>query len=226
MTNFRDGNLVQGQNFGNVTSTVALTETFTEIDPGYYGIVNIYSDSSTAINRQIGMAPGEIEGQVIMLNFMSEAPFTCLMSTIVNSYTRIISSWTPQQYDKLQLVWTSGTWQEVSRSAFSDGTVVPIVSFNPTKWQSFASVQSFGAASYAVMSGYFLSLTNSNTTSMGILPAGYHQTTVTAEKPGVFMLADGSYFISNIILNSNVLYISPTANINDRVYVDSFTYAI
>jgi len=176
MSNFRNSNYQTGQNFGNKSLTVNLTETYTTINVGDFGIINLYSDSTVAVDRQINISSGLIDGQIVTFNFLSYSPSppypTALFSTTANSYLRINSNWQPIQYDQIVLIWNSQLWIEMGRFAYADNKPTLITAYS-NKWGSAAYVTSFGNHTYAIMTGSFTSLDDSNDDPMGVFPLGY-----------------------------------------------------
>lgn len=114
-----------GETFYQDSVDVFLTESNTWVETKNYARLNIYSDSTTASDRQIQLAPSDLEGQQITLILLSGDDTTCLLSTLSTSYVRLEAAWTPLQYDQLTLQWTKGLWIEIGRSSAGTG------GFNP-----------------------------------------------------------------------------------------------
>lgn len=119
-----------GDTFYQNSVDINLLESDTYVDTAGYARFNLYSDSTVSSQRQITLAPSDLEGQQITLILMSGDDTTCLLSTISTSYLRIETAWTPLQYDQLTLQWSKGLWIEVSRSASGTGGFNPIIT-NP-----------------------------------------------------------------------------------------------
>lgn len=222
MANFRDGYLTQGENLGNLTNSITLTQVTTAVDPGMFGIIVIYSDSSIAADRSIILSPSVIPGQEITLCFMSDSPYACQLTTLSASYMRLNKTWTPQQYDKLTLQWIDNTWQEMSRFTFQDNTPVSVEPYS-SKWSSSANVRYVSNANVAIMSGSFTSLEDNNDDPLGTFPTGYF---------GVFSIpcvrrsSGGTITIVDMGTSGSVFGMTPTASTGDVVYVGSLCYVV
>jgi len=116
--------------YASLDLQLTTTETYLTIDKTISS-VKLYSDSTVASDRPLIIGPGEIEGQVLLLSMESgdigPTPSSLLLSTISASYMRLSASWTPVLYEKLELVWLNGTWQECYRSE----AAVPVNPFDP-----------------------------------------------------------------------------------------------
>lgn len=224
MVNFRNGNLIPGQNFGTDSYSITLTSTETLINPGNFGLINIYSDSSTSTDRSIILGSSTINGQILTLNFMSESPYTCQMTTLSASYMRLTSTWTPSQYDKIQLMWILGTWQEIGRSTFLDNIPVTVEAYS-SKWTSNATVQWYGNRQYAKMNGSFTSTVDNNSDVIGVFPTGYRPA-FGFSIPVTYRYPNDTTTIVDCGTGGNVFGITPNANTGDRVYVSSIFYAV
>lgn len=134
-----------GENFYQDSVDVLLTTPDIYLETKDFARFNLYSDSTTAMDRQILLAPTDLEGQQITLILQSGDSTTCLLSTASTPYVRIEGAWTPSQYDQITLQWSKGLWIEITRSASSGGGFNPditnpqpgdIIIYSGTAWEN------------------------------------------------------------------------------------------
>lgn len=113
MSNFRSGNLEQGQPLGAVTATYALLADDTAIPTQGTAMLLLSSDSSTASARTFTLAASSLVGHVLRVYFTSGSSTTAQLAN--TGATKLESDWTPVQYDLLTLVSDGTNWVEVSR---------------------------------------------------------------------------------------------------------------
>ncbi len=116
MPNFRGGLLSQGQPLGNVSQTMTLTADNQVINPsGYWSMINLESDSTTASQRTFTILGSTLDGQALILMFTSGSSTTAELADSGNCL--LSAAWTPTQGDVLTLVWNSrlAKWVETAR---------------------------------------------------------------------------------------------------------------
>lgn len=190
-----------GENFYTSSKDVNLTDVTTVIVTAGYSRINLYSDDTTSINRQILLEPSDLEGQQITLVLMSGDSTTCLLSTLSTSYVRLTSAWTPVQYGQITLQWTDGLWIDIGRTPVEFNGFDPVIT-NPqtgdileyngsewvnvpfptssftwvpcttqTNWSGTIEVASV-SANMKVLRGQVTSTTGTNS-PMALVPSGY-----------------------------------------------------
>ncbi len=115
MANFHDGYLDRGQPLGMINQDVTLNadDIVINLNPKT-SLLRLYSDNTTAANRDFTLIPGYLMGQELLLTLMSAGATTCRLQDAGN--VALSAAWTPQQYDTLSLVWNGSVWAETARS--------------------------------------------------------------------------------------------------------------
>ncbi len=176
MSNFRDGNLNQGQPLGAVYSTYYLIADDTPIPTQGVSLIFIGSDSATAANRTFTLAASSLVGQLTRLVFNTGSSSTAqLVST---GAMKLESDWTPTQYDCLTLISDGTNWLEVARGKSTGLSSLPLASAH-----IFVGNGS-GVATDVAMSGD-VTITNAGVTAIGankVLTANINAANVTLAK--------------------------------------------
>lgn len=127
MTNFRDGNLDVGQAFPALTKTVLLTADNQAIDPDSMKMILVGSNNTTATNRTFTINPSTIGvGHELTLYFNTGSSTTAELAD--SGTMKLITTWTPVQYDTLSLIWDGTNWNEVSRGTSTGQTALTLAS--------------------------------------------------------------------------------------------------
>ncbi len=117
-TNFRDGYLDRQSDFGALSSIVQLVADNQAIvlDP-LQGVLRLVSDNTTATNRTFTLTNGSVMGQRLSLIFESGSSTTAQLLTAGN--VKLTGTWTPTQYNCLQLIWDDALtlWLEDTRNS-------------------------------------------------------------------------------------------------------------
>lgn len=125
-SNFRSGDLVQGQPLGATNISVSLSADNQFVSP--YGFrdtpaaseIFLQSDDTTATNRTFTLDNGQIVGQDLCLVFESGSSYTCELANSGN--VKLTAAWTPVQYQSLNLKWDGTYWIEIGRAPGSTVT--------------------------------------------------------------------------------------------------------
>lgn len=252
MANFVSLPPASGETFYQNSVDVFLTSSETYVFTKDYGRINLYSDSNVASNRQILLAPSDLEGQQITLIMLSDDPNTCLLSTLSTSYVRLESSWTPMQYDQLTLQWTKGLWIEVNRSASGSGGFNPVITnpqdkdiiyyngsnwinsniLNTVNWQPINSYIGWTSAAYVgvylnsllLFRGVFVAGAAPDPI-MGTLPASIPHPGYIATVPA-YRDNSGLTVITPIVFSGNTIGVTDTVFQNDLQYIDGVVLSI
>lgn len=153
MTNYRPGYLDQGAPLGATLGSTVLTADNQGVVTDSYSMIFLYSDSATASARTFTLAPGTLVGQLVTLVFQSASSFTCELLSTGNCQLR--ASWTPLQYESINLRWDGTYWLEMNRSK----TLVP--------GQANIGVADLAAAVMVEATG---TLSQANITGMNVTP--------------------------------------------------------
>ncbi len=116
MTNFRPGYLVQGQPLGMNYNQVLLTADNTNIDPTLpapVSMLQIGSDNTTSTTRTFTLSASPLVGHRLLLYFYTGASTTCELAD--SGTAKLTTTWSPLQYDVLELVSDGTYWNELCR---------------------------------------------------------------------------------------------------------------
>ncbi len=209
-SNFRSGDLAQGQPLGATNMTVALSADNQFVSPyGYPGtpaasLIFLQSNSSTASQRTFTLDNGRLVGQQLTLIFETGSSNTCELAASGN--VKLSAAWTPVQYQSLSLEWDGTYWIELGRApnalattaltsahllvgsgsnVATDVAVSGVVTLANTGAFSFASTVSAGTISSTV------SLTQANIQAMGVTPVEL----LAAAAAGTYYVIDQVEFI-------------------------------
>lgn len=228
MPNFRSGFLQRGMPLGMIGNTVALSANNQFIDVENVALLILTSDSTTSSDRSFSISPVNLNGQTLTIMFSGGNSTTCLLSTSAQPYIRLTSNWTPQENDIIQLVYINNLWIELGRinpasGSSGDYSYVTVEPYS-SKWTSNCSVFSFDAGRMAYMIGDFTSTENSNDDPVLTFPEGFLPINGWS-KPVVLRRADSSTEFADLGTTGSLAGITPTAQINDKVYTN-FVYPI
>ncbi len=188
-SNFRDGDLVQGQPLGASNKAVLLSADNQFVSP--YGYPNtppcseifLLSDSTTASQRTFTLDNGQLVGQNLVMVFESGSSNTCQLANSGN--VKLTAAWEPVQYQSLMLQWDGTYWIEIGRApqttvtsaltsahilvgnvsnVATDVAMSGVVAIDNAGATSFTSTVSAGTVSATV------SLTQANIQAMGVTP--------------------------------------------------------
>src|SRR6476659_5974761 len=114
MANYRDGTLEQGQAFAALSKTVMLIADNTAVTPENYSLIFIGSDNTTATNRTFTLAASAVgAGHHLTLQFNTGSSTTCELQD--TGTMKLLTAWTPVQYDTLTLLFDGTNWNEIAR---------------------------------------------------------------------------------------------------------------
>jgi hypothetical protein len=125
--NFRDGSLEQGQAFPLLSKTVLLTADNTAVTPESFQLIFIGSDNTTATNRTFTLAASTVgAGHQLTLQFNTGGSTTCELAD--SGTMKLLTAWTPVQYDTLTLLFDGTNWNEVARGTSTGATARTLTS--------------------------------------------------------------------------------------------------
>lgn len=93
--------------------TVSLTADDQAVNPAGYGVLLITSDNGTATNRTFTLTASSLVGHRITLIFTHATNQAELADTGIQ---KLSATWSPGQYDTLDLISDGTNWNEVARS--------------------------------------------------------------------------------------------------------------
>lgn len=114
--NFRSGLLEQGMPLGMTYNQVLLTADNQNVDPTYpvpVSMLQIGSDNTTATNRTFTLTPNPQVGAQLLLYFYTGSSTTAQLAD--SGTMKLVTTWTPVQYDVLSLVSDGTNWNELCR---------------------------------------------------------------------------------------------------------------
>lgn len=119
--NFRDGTLEQGQGLPALTKTVMLTADNTAVTPELATMILIGSDNTTASTRTFTLAASTVGvGHRVTLYFNTGSSTTAELAD--SGTMKLLTAWTPVQYDTLEVLWDGTNWNEVARGTSTGAT--------------------------------------------------------------------------------------------------------
>jgi len=124
MSNFRSGNLVQGQPLGMTKLAVTLSADDQSIDSEGHSLIELRSDNATAANRTFTLLDGKIVGHKLVLELISGSSYSCQLADSGNC--KLQDAWEPLQYESLYLFWDGTYWVELSRSSAATSSEVTL----------------------------------------------------------------------------------------------------
>lgn len=119
-SNFRSGNLVQGQPLGATSTAVALSANNQLVnfnpfrDTPMLDLIFLNSNSTTASSRVFTIPNGQLLGQQLTFVFESGSGFTATFASGTN--VQLTAPWVPVQYQSLSIIWDGQYWVELSRT--------------------------------------------------------------------------------------------------------------
>ncbi len=178
MSNFRDGNLEQGQAMPAVTLSVLLTADNQAIDPGNATLILLASDSATATSRTFTLAASTFgPGHDLVIIFVTGSSKTCQLAD--TGIQKLVGDWLPTQYDAIHLKFDGTNWVEVARGQSAENLPsIPLASGHVLVGASS------GLAADVAMSGD-ITIANTGATTIGaskVLTANIADANVTLAK--------------------------------------------
>lgn len=117
-TNFRSGYLNRQSDFGALSTIVQLVaDNQSIVLDSLQGMLRLVSDDTTATNRTFTISNGSAMGQRLSIVFESGSSTTAQLLSSGN--VRLTGTWTPTQYNALQLIWDDALtlWLEDTRNS-------------------------------------------------------------------------------------------------------------
>lgn len=149
--NFRDGYLDRKTEFGSISTVVQLVADGQAIvlDAGQ-GLLRLTSNNTTATNRTFTISDGNSEGQKLVIILESGASTTCELLSTGN--VKLTATWTPLQWNALQLVWNGTFWIEDTRN--NGSSVIAGAVANAAVPSPVTSAQGVGYVQATVNAGF------------------------------------------------------------------------
>src|SRR5882672_4134775 len=113
MVNFRDANLQQGTPMPCVYTTTNLTADNQAVATASYTLIFLTSDNATATNRTFTLTASTIVGHRLTLIWNDGTNAGEIADTGIQ---KLSATWSPGQYDTLELMSDGTNWIELARS--------------------------------------------------------------------------------------------------------------
>lgn len=112
MPNYRDGTFQRGTPEGQIVSAVTVSADNQQIDVTGIAWLQLSSDNATSTNRTIIIVPSTLVGHQLTIQYVG-ATNACEIQNQTGQ--RLFGTWTPLQYDFLELVSDGASWNETGR---------------------------------------------------------------------------------------------------------------
>lgn len=104
--------------FATARSTVSLTADNQVVTVTNKSYIALSSDNATAANRTFVLSQGSTAGHLLVLEWVGTNAGELVDASAVSGggNHRLSATWTPTQYDTLELIWNGTDWMEIGRS--------------------------------------------------------------------------------------------------------------